>query len=67
MELAGAMRRNGASEGFRAEARELVLKVLHDLPGEARGFAGADDAGLDEILAEGAELVTARLKSGAAR
>lgn len=69
LELAASMRAAAKSDGFREEAKSLVLRMLADLPPETRGFAGRDeaslDAFLDTILTEGRELVTARLKSGA--
>lgn len=65
------MRANANSEAFRSEAREFVLKTIADLPPDARGFAGKDEAGLeqflDDVLAGSVDLVTARLKVGAAR
>ncbi|PAQ06588.1 metallophosphoesterase family protein [Mesorhizobium temperatum] len=67
-ELAEAMRADASSEAFRAEARELVLKTIADLPPDGRDFAGKDEAALelflDRVLASGADLVTARLKAG---
>lgn len=71
LELAESMRVNAASEAFRSEAREFVLKTIADLPPDARGFAGKDEAGLeqflDDVLAGSIDLVTARLKAGATR
>ncbi|CDX15120.1 Metallophosphoesterase [Mesorhizobium sp. ORS 3324] len=71
LELAESMRANAGSEAFRSEAREFVLKTIADLPPDARGFAGKDEAGLerflDDVLAGGVDLVTARLKAGATR
>ncbi|TJW03737.1 MAG: DNA repair exonuclease [Mesorhizobium sp.] len=71
MELAESMRANAGAEAFRAEAREFVLKTIADLPPDARGFAGKDEAGLeeflDDVLAGSVDLVTARLKAGATR
>ncbi|MDX8457283.1 metallophosphoesterase family protein [Mesorhizobium humile] len=71
LELAQSMRANAGSEAFRAEAREFVLKTIADLPPDARGFAGKDEAGLeqfiDDVLAGSVDLVTARLKAGATR
>ncbi|RUX46075.1 DNA repair exonuclease [Mesorhizobium sp. M4A.F.Ca.ET.050.02.1.1] len=71
LELAESMRANAGSEAFRAEAREFVLKTIADLPPDARGFAGKDEAGLerflDDVLAGSVDLVTARLKAGATR
>ncbi|RWP01365.1 MAG: DNA repair exonuclease [Mesorhizobium sp.] len=67
-ELAESMRADASSEAFRAEARELVLKTITDLPPDGRDFAGKDEAALelflDRVLASGADLVTARLKAG---
>ncbi|WP_027062517.1 metallophosphoesterase family protein [Mesorhizobium loti] len=67
-ELAQSMRADAGSQAFRAEARALVQKVVADLPPDGRDFAGKDEAGLDlfldKVLASGADLVTARLKSG---
>lgn len=70
LELAATMRTTAAElHGLRAEAKDLVTRLIADLPPDARGFAGKDeaalDAFLDAILADGAELVAARLKSGA--
>ncbi|MGX5804877.1 metallophosphoesterase family protein [Bradyrhizobium sp. Arg314] len=71
LELAQSMRANAGSEAFRAEARELVSKTIADLPPDARGFAGKDEAGheqfLDDVLARSVDVVTARLKAGATR
>lgn len=71
LEIAEAMLRHAASQGFRSNVRELVLKTLADLPPEARGFAGVDEddleAFLHAIMTEGADLVTARLKTGEVR
>lgn len=71
LELAQSMRANASSEAFRSEAREFVLKTIADLPPDARGFAGNDEAGLeqflDDVLAGSVDLVTARLKAGATR
>ncbi|RUV66276.1 MULTISPECIES: DNA repair exonuclease [unclassified Mesorhizobium] len=70
-ELAESMRADASSEAFRAEARELVLKMVADLPPDGRDFAGKDEAALelflDRVLASGADLVTARLKTGGAQ
>ncbi|MGX5845067.1 metallophosphoesterase family protein [Mesorhizobium sp. ArgA1] len=67
-ELAQSMRADASSEAFRAEARALVLKTIADLPPDGREFAGKDETALelflDKVLASGADLVTARLKSG---
>jgi len=67
-ELAHSMRADATSEAFRAEARALVLKTIADLPPDARDFAGKDETALelflDNVLANGADLVTARLKAG---
>ena len=67
-ELAQSMRADAGSEAFRAEARALVQKVIADLPPDGRHFAGRDEAELelflDRVLANGADLVTARLKAG---
>ncbi|MGX9181808.1 metallophosphoesterase family protein [Mesorhizobium sp. BHbdii] len=71
LELAESMRANAGSEAFRAEAREFVSKTIADLPPDARGFAGKDEAGLeqflDDVLARGVDVVTARLKAGTPR
>lgn len=68
LELAQSMRANAKSEAFRSDAREFVLKTIGDLPPDARGFAGKDEAGLerflDDVLARGVDLVAARLKAG---
>ncbi|CAH2402305.1 metallophosphoesterase family protein [Mesorhizobium escarrei] len=67
-ELAQSMRADAGSEAFRAEARALVQKMIADLPPDGRDFAGKDEAELelflDRVLANGADLVTARLKAG---
>lgn len=67
-ELAQSMRADASSEAFRAEARALVQKMIADLPPDGRDFAGKDEAELesflDRVLANGADLVTARLKAG---
>lgn len=71
LELAQSMRANTSSDAFRSEAREFVLKTMVDLPPDARGFAGKDEAGLehflDDVLARSVDVVTARLKAGAIR
>lgn len=70
-ELADSMRADAKSEAFRAEARALVQKMIADLPPDGRDFAGKDEAALelflDRVLASGADLVTARLKTGGAQ
>ncbi|MDF3216818.1 exonuclease SbcCD subunit D [Mesorhizobium sp. M7A.F.Ca.CA.001.09.2.1] len=67
-ELAQSMRADAGSDAFRAEARALVQKMVADLPPDGRDFAGKDEAEqelfLDRVLANGANLVTARLKAG---
>ncbi|MER9223220.1 DNA repair exonuclease [Mesorhizobium sp. M0644] len=71
LELAESMRANATSDAFRSDARELVLKTIADLPPDARDFAGQDEAALeaflDDVLARGVDLVTARLKAGGTR
>ena len=71
LELAQSMRANAGSEAFRFDAREFVLKTIADLPPDARGFAGKDEAGLelflDDVLARGVDLIAARLKAGGTR
>ncbi|TPL88551.1 DNA repair exonuclease [Mesorhizobium sp. B2-3-12] len=71
LELAQSMRANAESEAFRSDAREFVLKTIADLPPDARGFAGKDEAGLeqflDDVLAGSVDLVASRLKAGATR
>ncbi|UCI10638.1 metallophosphoesterase family protein [Mesorhizobium sp. B1-1-8] len=71
LELAQSMRANAGSEAFRSDAREFVLKTIADLPPDARGFAGKDEAGLeqflDDVLARGIDLVAASLKTGGTR
>jgi exonuclease SbcD len=66
-ELAQSMRADASSEAFRAEARAFVQKMVADLPPDGRDFAGKDEAELelflDRVLANGADLVTARLKA----
>jgi len=68
LELAQSMRADASSDAFRAEARALVQKMIADLPADGRDFAGRDEAGLDlfldRVLANGADLVTARFKAG---
>jgi DNA repair exonuclease SbcCD nuclease subunit len=68
LELAESMRANAASEAFRSDAREFVLKTIADLPPDARGFAGKDEAGLeqflDDLLGRSVDMVAARLKAG---
>ncbi|MER8911787.1 DNA repair exonuclease [Mesorhizobium sp. M0482] len=68
LELAQSMRANAVSEVFRSDAREFVLKTIADLPPEARGFVGKDEAALElflnDALARGIDLVTAKLKAG---
>ncbi|WP_284278458.1 metallophosphoesterase family protein [Mesorhizobium huakuii] len=67
-ELAQSMHADASSDAFRAEARAFVQKMVADLPADGRDFAGNDEAGLelflDRVLANGADLVTARLKAG---
>ncbi|MER9643586.1 exonuclease SbcCD subunit D [Mesorhizobium sp. M7A.F.Ca.US.011.01.1.1] len=67
-ELAQSMRADARSEAFRAEARALVQKMIGDLPPDGRDFAGKNEAEmelfLDRVVANGADLVTARLKAG---
>jgi hypothetical protein len=71
LELAQSRRANAGSEAFRSDAREFVLKTIADLPPDARGFAGKDEAGLeqflDDVLARGIDLAAASLKTGGAR
>ncbi|MDX8449919.1 metallophosphoesterase family protein [Mesorhizobium captivum] len=71
LELAQSMRENAGSEAFRSDARQFVLKTLADLPPDARGFAGKDEASLelflDDVLARSVDLVAARLKAGGTR
>lgn len=71
LELAQSMRANASSEAFRSDARDFVLKTIADLPPDARGFAGKDEAGLeqflDDVLAGSVDLVAARLKAGVTR
>jgi exonuclease SbcD len=69
-ELAASMHADAGSEAFRAEARALIQKMVADLPADCRDFAGKDEAGLERflerVLASGTDLVTARLRAGAA-
>ncbi|MDG4892657.1 DNA repair exonuclease [Mesorhizobium sp. WSM4976] len=66
-ELAASMRDDANSEAFRSEAKAFIQKIVADLPAEGRDFAGKDEAGLerflDQVLASGTDLVTARLKA----
>ena len=52
--------------GVREAMRDLVHELRDDLPPEARGFSGDDEAGfealIDTLLAEGSEDMLARLK-----
>lgn len=56
-----------ARSGFRDDIREMVRDLLADLPPESREFAGRDEAGferfVDDLLVEGAESMTARMKA----
>lgn len=69
VELDALMRTEIAARHATREAlRELVETVRDDLPAEARGFGGDDEAAfeafLDRLLDEGREDVVARLKAG---
>lgn len=65
-ELLETMHFSARSEAFRAEARAIIDRMINELPAEARDFAGRDEASasefLDRAIAEGADLVAARLK-----
>ncbi|WP_152046269.1 metallophosphoesterase family protein [Aureimonas psammosilenae] len=54
-----------AAHGLRHEIEGLARELLNDLPAEARGFSGADDAEFSEfltrVIGEGSEEVLARL------
>jgi DNA repair exonuclease SbcCD nuclease subunit len=56
--------------GVREAIRDLVKELRDDLPPEARGFSGDDEAAfealIDQLLAEGSEDMLARLKPEAA-
>lgn len=66
LELAELMRADSADAGLREDVRELAKMVRDDVPPEARGFSGEDEAAfeafLDRLLAEGREDIIARLK-----
>jgi exonuclease SbcD len=67
IELGELMRQNIAiSDGVRDEVRQLVKSLRDDLPAEARGFCGDDEAGfeafVDHLMAEGSDDMLARLK-----
>ncbi|OYR23367.1 putative serine/threonine-specific phosphatase domain protein [Brucella grignonensis] len=52
--------------GVREAVRDLVKELRDDLPPEARGFSGDDEATIealvDQLLTEGSEDMLARLK-----
>ena len=52
--------------GVREAVRDLVMELRDDLPPEARGFSGEDEAAfealVDQLLSEGSEDMLARLK-----
>ncbi|WP_245520251.1 hypothetical protein [Mesorhizobium sp. M00.F.Ca.ET.217.01.1.1] len=50
LELAQSMRANAGSGAFRSEPREFVLKMIADLPPDARDFADKDEAELEQFL-----------------
>ncbi len=56
-----------ASAGFRDEIGVMVKDLLADLPPESRGFAGDDPASferfIDELMLDGADDITARMKT----
>lgn len=70
-ELVSTMRLNSKTESFRAQARDLIARIVAELPVEARDFAGRDEAAandfLERAMAEGADLVAARLKDRGAQ
>ncbi|RFB76615.1 metallophosphoesterase family protein [Methylovirgula sp. 4M-Z18] len=67
MELGELMRSDIIQQhGVREVMRDLVKELRDDLPPEARGFSGSDEAAfealIDQLLAEGSEDMLARLK-----
>jgi len=70
LELGDLMRNDIIHQhGVREAVRELVTELRDDLPPEARGFSGDDEAAfealIDQLLSEGSEDMLARLKPGA--
>lgn len=55
-----------ATHGVRERIRQLIVEVRDDLPAEARGFSGSDEAEfeafLERLLAEASDDIVARLK-----
>ena len=67
LELGELMRSDIINQhGVREAVRDLVKELRYDLPPEARGFSGDDEAAfealVDQLLTEGSEDVLARLK-----
>jgi len=68
IELAALMRDDIIHQhGIREAVRDLVQELRDDLPPDARGFSGDDEAAfevlIDQLLTEGSEDMLARLKS----
>ncbi len=65
-ELVSTMRLSAKAEGYRAQARDIIERIVAELPIEARDFAGKDEAAANDFferaMAEGSDLVAARLK-----
>ena len=65
-ELVSTMRSSATAEGYRAQARDIIERIVAELPIEARDFAGKDEAAANDFferaMAQGADLVAARLK-----
>lgn len=67
LELGGLMRDEVMHQhGLRDAVRDLVREIRDDLPPDARGFTGDDEAAfetlIDQLLVEGSENILARLK-----
>lgn len=66
LELIETMRSSGQTESFRSQARDIIDRIIDELPPEARDFAGTDEVTanhfLERTISEGADLVAARLK-----
>lgn len=66
LELIETMRSSGQTELFRSQARDIIDRIIDELPPEARDFAGTDEVTanhfLERTISEGADLVAARLK-----
>ena len=69
-ELIETMRSSARSESFRSQARDVINRVINELPVEARDFAGTNEAAandfLERLMSAGADLVAARLKDRSA-